>query len=78
LCIALYISIIKKESIPVRRGELTSADRGALALGNESETTVGIPSTERSRKLVEQVEQSAQATSLMFKGVGLPTEGIYV
>ncbi|MDR2417616.1 MAG: transposase [Treponema sp.] len=50
--------------IPVQRGKSTSVDMGALAFGNnKSETAVGIPVTERSRNLVEQAEQSAQATS---------------
>jgi AMMECR1 domain-containing protein len=48
--------------IPVRRRELTSVDMRALALGDESETSVGIPVRERSRNLVEQAEQSVQAT----------------
>ncbi|MDR0524649.1 MAG: transposase [Spirochaetaceae bacterium] len=40
--------------IPVQRGELTSADMAALALGNKSETAVEIPATGRSRNLEEQ------------------------
>jgi putative transposase len=51
------------EEIPVRCGELTSADMGALAFGEGSETAVGNPGMGRSRNLGEQVEQSTQASS---------------
>jgi hypothetical protein len=44
--------------IPVRRGELTSVDTAALALGDKSEPVVNIPVTGRSRSLVEQAVQA--------------------
>ena len=41
----------------MQRGELTSVDMAALALGNKGETAVG------SRNFEEQAEQSTQASS---------------
>ena len=38
-------------------------EHGGLALGDKDESTVRIPEMERSRKLVEQAERLAQATS---------------
>ncbi|MDR0561984.1 MAG: transposase, partial [Spirochaetaceae bacterium] len=49
--------------IPVRRGELKSADMAALAYGNKSETAVEIPATGRSRNLEEQASKETQASS---------------